>query len=311
MKIGFVKPKFIGETRVPLFPHQISVFHDTVYVEKGFGLSMNITDEAYEENGAIIVEREQIFNLCDSVFSLKVLHPSDYHLIKEGLIVIGWTHPTGSGVDFMKQQALPKDLVIVDIANNLPLIHYRNAKYEIPWLQPNFNYKNAVTAGYASVYHALISHNIIIDPNWKVAVLGSGNVSQGAFSLLSKLGADVRMFYRRTLTAFNESIGDFDIVVNGIEISEDDAPIISFKDQENIKTGCLIIDAAADAGYAIEGTKYTSIENPIYYENGKYYYVVNNSPSLFYRHISRIISHSFAEHVYSRSLTEYLSIIGK
>ncbi len=311
MKLGFVKPTFNNEKRVAVFPNQIKSVKDEAVIEYGFGEDLDISDEEYLENGATLASKEEIFDKCDAVFSLKVIGERDYNLIKENTLIIGWTHPGGSGVSFMEKQAYPKNLIIVDIANNDPQIFFNGSSAKIPWIGKNFNYKNALTAGYSSVYHALISHNIIIEDDFNIAVLGSGNVAQGSFNLLSKLGGNLRMFYRRNMNEFKQNIGKYDIVVNGIEIAKGDDPIISLEEQKALKKGCFIIDAAADAGYAVEGSKYTSIDKPVYKSDGKYYYVVNNSPSLFYKSISKVISEAFVEHVYSHSISEYLDLTKK
>jgi N5-(carboxyethyl)ornithine synthase len=70
-----------------------------------------------------------------------------------------------------------------------------------------------------------------------------------------------------------------------------------------------MLDAAADAGRAIEGTKYTTIGNPIYLEDGKYFYEVNNSPSIFYRESSRIISGVFSEWIYKKDIQRFWDLL--
>ncbi len=45
--------------------------------------------------------------------------------------------------------------------------------------------------------HAVMNYGSIPTSETKVAILGSGNVSQGAFSAISKFNPDIRMFYRK------------------------------------------------------------------------------------------------------------------
>ncbi len=119
------------------------------------------------------------------------------------------------------------------------------------------------------------------------------------------------MFYRKTMHIFNQELEHFDIIINGIEIDKDNEHIITKKELTRAKRGCLILDAAADAGRAIEGTRYTTIDNPIYFENGLYFYEVNNSPSIFYRETSKIISRIFSEIVYKRDIKRYWELVKK
>lgn len=190
-------------------------------------------------------------------------------------MIIGWTHPTGSGKTFMSEQGVPKELIIVDLDNIYPTIYYKNNKAEIDWIPPNFVHGNSFQAGYASTIHALISYGMVPNSNTKVAILAAGNVSQGAFYAMSKFGADVRLFYRKTMNEFKDKIEQFDIIINGIEVDIPNTHIISLKEQRRLKKNCLIIDSAADAGNAIEGTRYTTINDPIYKENDVYYYEVD------------------------------------
>lgn len=311
MKIGFIKPNYPFEKRVALIPEHIKDFENDLVIESGFGENLDISDEEYIAKGCTIKSREEIFATCDTIFNLKLIQPSDYDRLRQGQMIIGWTHPTGSGTDFMKLQAIPKNLVIVDLDNIYPFIYYTQKKIPIPFIKPNFIYKNSYMAGFSSTLHAILSMGYLPDSNTKVAILASGNVSQGAYMAISKFNCDIRLFYRKTMGLFYETISDYDIIINGIEIDVDNAHIISLNDLNKVKKGCLLLDAAADAGRAIEGTHYTKIGNPIYLEGGKYFYEVNNSPSIFFRETSRIISEVFSEWVFKKDIIRFWNLIEK
>ncbi|NTW33704.1 MAG: N(5)-(carboxyethyl)ornithine synthase, partial [Bacteroidetes bacterium] len=132
--------------------------------------------------------------------------------------------------------------------------------------------------------------NIKVTGSSRIAVLGSGSVSQGAFCYLSKLGAEPRMFYRKTLDLFYDKINEYEIIVNGIEIDSDDQHIIDYYHLSETSDDVLIIDAAADAGRSIEGTEYMSLDNPMGYVLGRKYILVNNAPTLMHEISSRVIS---------------------
>jgi N5-(carboxyethyl)ornithine synthase len=85
--------------------------------------------------------------------------------------------------------------------------------------------------------------------------------------------------------------------------------ILTIEQQRLLKKGKLIIDAAADAGNAIEGTKYTSIGDPIYSINWITYYEVNNSPSILYRKSSVIISESMSKWIFPRDFADFYSLL--
>ncbi|PHA06117.1 N(5)-(carboxyethyl)ornithine synthase, partial [Bacillus sp. AFS051223] len=96
------------------------------------------------------------------------------------------------------------------------------------------------------------------------------------------------------------------IIINGIEIGKDDDPILSFSEQKSLKKGTFIIDIAADAGNTIEGTHFTTMDAPIYENDGKYYYFVPNTPSLIYRNVSQELSKILSENIFSEDCSRFL-----
>ncbi|RKZ82778.1 MAG: N(5)-(carboxyethyl)ornithine synthase, partial [Candidatus Parabeggiatoa sp. nov. 1] len=100
----------------------------------------------------------------------------------------------------------------------------------------------------------------------------------------------------------------YDVFINAVEIGEGEEPIVTYDMLNAMKPDGWIIDAAADAGRAIQGTRYTSIKSPIYQdEQGHTFYVVNNSPSLLYRESSEIVSEGYAKHFWSKPMSYWYS----
>lgn len=310
MKIGIIKPTYPNEMRVAILPEHIhSSFENELIIEEEFGKNLSIHDNDYVSKGCKIDTRESIYKNCDVIFCLKLIQPDDYKFIRDGQMIIGWTHPFGSGSYFYNNIAIKRKLVIVDLDNIYPTIYYNNNKYPITFIDKNFIWKNSFYAGYASVQHALLNMGILPDNNTKVAVLSNGSVSQGAYNYISKFCVDIRMFYRKTMNEFYRSIDEYDVIINGIEVDNPDIHIISWEDLQKIKKGCLLIDSAADAGNAIEGTRFTTINNPIYEEDGLFYYIVNNAPSLIYRKTSYEISKSFSKYIFEKDVKRFYDLI--
>lgn len=310
MKLGIIKPTYSGEKRVALLPDDIdSNCPNELVVERGLGYNMGMLDEEYIKKGCKMATREQIFAECDTVFCLKLLQPADYKLLRKGQMIIGWTHPTGSGTEFYQKVAVPNDLKIVDLDNIYPTIHQGERHLPVSFIPKNFVWKNSFYAGYASTQHALMTFGLLPDINTKVAVLASGSVAQGAYNCISKYNVDIRMFYRKTMQEFYDTISEYDVIINGIEVDGTVKHIITKDDLRRVKRGCLIIDSAADAGNAIEGTHYTSIAEPMYEEDGLFFYEVNNAPSLLYRNSSREISKSFSQYVFNLDVEKYHSLL--
>jgi len=307
MILGLIKSNFPGERRVALLPEDINNFENEILIEQGFGDSLDIDDAEYEKAGCRVLSRSGVFEQSDAIFSLKLIQSVDYQLIKFGQLIIGWTHPYGSGKRFMKEQAYPKELVVVDLDSNLPEIFYKKEVIRAPLPEGLFQ-MNSFYAGFAGTINALLAFGLVPDNKTKIAILGSGNVSQGAFNAISKFSTNVKMFYRRTMPIFEKTYAEYDVIINGIEVGTENSPILSLSEQQHLKKGTFIIDCAADAGNAIQGSHFTEIGAPIYKENGIYYYVVPNTPSIVHRSISSILSKTLSEHIFRRDVNQFNKI---
>lgn len=310
MKLGFIKPTYPGEKRVALLPEHITNdFENELIIEEGFGNNLGISDNTYKAKGCKICSRDDVFVSCEVIFCLKLIQPKDYCRLREGQMIIGWTHPTGSGRDFYQNVALKKNLTIVDLDNIYPTIYQGDKHIPIPFIKSNFIWKNSFYAGIASVQHALLTFGLLPDSETKVAVLANGSVAQGAYNEISKYNVDIRMFYRKTMHEFYDTIGEYDIIINGIEVDGTTKHILTKEDLLKVKKGCILIDSAADAGNAIEGSCYTSIADPLYEDNGLFFYEVNNAPSLLYRRTSFEISKSFSKWIYKKDVKQFVDLL--
>lgn len=308
MKIGFIKSRSDCEKRVVLLPQDIGGINDELYFEQSFGSSMAIEDDDYIRRGARIRSREELFDECDAIFTLRPIEEEDFELIRDNQTFIGWLAPETLGKHFYETVFQEKNLKIINTDINATLYH-KDQIIPVKWVKKYFAWDNSVLAGFAALYHATLSLGIMIRPRTRIAVLGTGNVSQGAFQLASQLGARVRLFYRSTIEDFKKTLGLWDIVISGIKLDDSVQYILSKEDQQQLKRGCLVIDAAGDAGRTFEGSHFSELCDPIYEEEGKYYYVVNNTPSLFYRSASEILSQAFRLHIFNHRIQDYLNLL--
>ena len=142
----------------------------------------------------------------------------------------------------------------------------------------------------------------------KVAVFGSGNVAYGVLKYLNNKGIEPLLRRRSNVDLLKQEFKNYDIFINTVEIGQDDAPIVTYKMLDSMKSTSWIIDAAADTGRAILGTHATKIENPIYQdEQGHTFYVVDNSPSLLYRESSEAVSEGYATHFWAKPMSYWCS----
>lgn len=294
-RIGFVKPNYPNEQRVALLPedilkHREATCYDEICIEKGFGYWLGISDDDYLEVGCRILSRHEIFQL-PIIFSLKLIQPTDYDMLADNQVIIGWMHPNGSGKNFCQSIAKQKQITIFDIDSVFPRIYTPDGLYkEVTGLPKHFFWRNSYIAGMAATKLGLDATGFDIVNRTRIAILGSGSVAQGAFCYLAQQGYQPRMFYRKTLDLFFDELAEFDLIVNGIEVDVDGMHILDNAALNKTKPDVLIIDAAADAGRAIQGTQYLSLQQPVGYTQGRTYTLVNNAPTLMHREASGVIS---------------------
>jgi len=306
MKIGYIKPSFRGEKRVGLLPQHLKYCHseDERRFEKGYGNSLGISDTAYGKMGGY--SRESLFEWADVIYSIKVPQPSDYDYFKENQGTAGWIHPIGSGEQFMAKCVSVKNLAVFDITNRISM-RLNNGQTDILNIDRDITFKNSILAGYASAMHGIMLRGGI-NQNDQVAVFGNGNVAFGVLSYLANRGIVPLQRRRSNVSLLQEEFQHYDVFINAVEVGEDDEPIVTHEMVESMKSDGWIIDAAADAGRAIQGTQYTSIESPIYQDKqGHTFYVVNNSPSLLYRESSEAVSEGYAKHFWAQPMSYWYS----
>ncbi len=64
-----------------------------------------------------------------------------------------------------------------------------------------------------------------------------------------------------------------------------------------MKKGAMIIDISCDAHKAVETSVPTSISNPVYEIDGVLHYVVDHTPTMFYKTVSRSLSLEICKYI--------------
>lgn len=280
--IGFVKSKKENEHRIALLPLDAeSVLHrEAIYVESGYASEFGIPDSAYDSLGLNVVSREEALRqdiICDPKIG-----DAEYVKDLKNQTLWGWIHAV--------QNKSITDLII------------RNANTAIAWEDMHESgrhifWRNNEIAGEAAIMHAYLLHGIF-PYNTKVAVLGRGNVARGAIKTLHFLGASVYVYDKRTENLFRKELSDYDVVINAIlwDTNRKDH-IIYREDLKRMKPGSMIIDISCDRCGGIETSIPTSIDNPDYFVDGVRHYVVDHTPSLFFKTSSADISKQVAKFI--------------
>ncbi len=280
--VGFPISKKENERRRALVPSDIIFIKNksAIFIEKGYGDVLGFLDEDYEREGVNVVGREEVLSkdiICDPKIG-DAEYLNDLHQ----QTIFGWVHAVQN-----------RNITDMLLGNTLTAFAweemFENGRH-VFW-------RNNEIAGEAAIMHAYTIHGVF-PYNTKVAVLGNGNTARGALKILTMLGADIQVYNRKTEQLFKQELSLYDVVVNAIlwDTSRRDH-IIYVSDLSRMKKGALIIDISCDKNGGIESSVPTTIDNPVYSVNGISHYVVDHTPSLFYKTISESLSQIVVKYI--------------
>lgn len=280
--IGLVVSHKENEKRRALVPEHIGrIKHpECIIIETGYGDVLGATDEDYISKGCKVASRDEVLK-CDVICDPKI-GDAEYLESLDGQTIFGWIHAVQN-----------RDITDKIIKHKLTAYAWEDM-YECG--RHSF-WRNNEIAGEAAVLHAYMCHGIF-PYHTKAAVLGRGNIARGAIKTLNYMGAEVIQYDRKTERLFQKELGDYDVIVNAIlwDTSRKDH-IIYRDDLKRMKHGALIIDVACDRCGGIETSIPTTIEEPIYTVDGITHYVVDHTPSLFWKTTSDSLSEEFCKYI--------------
>ena len=313
MIIGVPKENKHNEFRVAAVPSSVSSLvrkGHTVYVEYGAGEGSGFSDQEYISAGAIMAEKNQVYQKCDLLYKVKEIEPSEYKLFRRGQIVMTYLHSNAHvdmTINLLKIGVIGIAYEDVDDENN-----------EFPMLSPM-----SILAGkggfIAALYFSQSVHggkgsmlsSIVGVPTPRVSIIGCGWSGVGAAELAASFGNKVTMLdvnYKAMekaklklpknvefLYSNRENIvsclKETDVLINCILWDKTRKDHLVYKDDlKMMKAGAMIIDVACDDEGAIETCRSTTHDDPIYYEEGIMHYCVDNIPSGFSRTASVTLS---------------------
>jgi len=257
-----------NERRRALIPEDIDKIKnkECLFFELGYGQALGISDDEYLKKGAQMATREEVLTkdiICDPKIG-----DADYLGELDSRTVFGWLHAV-------------QNRSITDL-----LIKSKSTAYA--WEDMFFEgrhvfWRNNEIAGEAAIMHAFQCYGLM-PYNTKVALLGRGNVANGALKILTLLGADVTIYTRKLEALFRKELEKYDVIVNAIlwDTARKDH-IIYREDLKRMKKNAMIVDISCDRGGGIETCIPTTIEKPIYIVDGILHYAVDHTPSLFYK----------------------------
>ncbi len=280
--ISFIKSTKENEKRRAIIPEDLIHVRNKsfVYIESGYGEVLGYSDLDYENAGVNITSKEDALKkdiVCDPKIG-----DSNYLGILKNQTIFGYIHAVQN-----------RDITDKIVDNKLSAIAWEDMNED----GRHVFWRNNELAGEASVIHAF-SFFGRFPYECNVAIIGRGNTARGAYRILASLGADIKVYDRRTEELLRKEINEFDVIVNCVlwDTSRKDH-IISKNDLMNMKRNSMIIDISCDKNGGIESCIPTSFDDPIYYKENVLHYAVDHTPSIAFLSVSGIFSREVVKYI--------------
>lgn len=280
--ISFIKSTKENEKRRAIIPEDLIHVRNKsfVYIESGYGEVLGYSDLDYENAGVNITSKEDALKkdiVCDPKIG-----DSNYLGILKNQTIFGYIHAVQN-----------RDITDKIVDNKLSAIAWEDINED----GRHVFWRNNELAGEASVIHAF-SFFGRFPYECNVAIIGRGNTARGAYRILASLGADIKVYDRRTEELLRKEINEFDVIVNCVlwDTSRKDH-IISKNDLMNMKRNSMIIDISCDKNGGIESCIPTSFDDPIYYKENVLHYAVDHTPSIAFLSVSGIFSREVVKYI--------------
>lgn len=281
--IGFPISLKENEYRRALLPNDVLKIknRDRLFFEYGYGEKLGFSDSEYISFGANMVSRSEV--LCKDVICDPKIGDAEYlDNLKYRQTIFGWVHAVQNKE--ITDKILDKECTAIaweDMFENGRHVFWRNNEI----------------AGEAAILHAYSLYGKM-PYDTEVAIIGKGNTGRGAYNILKSLGAKVVVYDRKTEKLFNKELYKYDVIVNTILWDTTRKDHIIYKDDlKRMKKDSMIIDISCDNNGGIETSIPTKIEDPIYYVDGVLHYVVDHTPSLYYKTVSKSLSEEISKYI--------------
>lgn len=304
MIIGVPKEIKSEENRVAITPIGVSALAGrghTVLVERQAGLGSKISDDAYREAGAKIVNSaSKIWEDAEMILKVKEPLAQEYKYLRKDLMLFTYLH-----------LAAEKKLTHELMRSRCTAIAYETIELydgSLPLLRPM-----SEVAGRLSIQvgaHCLEigqgGFGILLSgasgvPPAKVVIIGAGVAGANACRVAVGIGAQVTVLdidprklsyledvYRGRLVTLmsnhaniEQMVADADLVIGAVLIPGAKAPKLVTKDMiQKMNEGSVIVDISVDQGGCVETTRPTTHKNPTFVKYGVVHYCVANMPGI-------------------------------
>jgi alanine dehydrogenase len=305
MNIGVPREIKEQESRVGLLPsgaYQLVKRGHRVLVERGAGAGSGYRDEDYRAAGAeLLADHAEVFRQADMIVKVKEPLPSEYALLRPGLILFTYLHLAANRV-----------LTLALLQSRVTALGYETVEVNrrLPLLEPMSEIAgrmSIIMGGYFLAKHSggngvLLGGVPGVLPG-RVVVLGGGTSGINAARMANGLGADVtilevdveRMRFlditmHSTHTLYSseahllELLPAVDLLIGAVLVPGAPAPKLVKRGMLGLmRPGSVFVDIAIDQGGCAETSRPTTHEAPTYVEEGVTHYCVANMPAAYAR----------------------------
>lgn len=302
MKIAVPKEIKQDEYRVGMIPigvEKLTCAGHEVLIEKGAGLDSGLSDEAFAEYGAEIVDGpDTVYGQADMIVKVKEPQATEIDRIRPGQVVFTYFHFASSRE--LTQQVIDTGCVAIayetvcDGQGRLPLLTPMSEVAGKMSIQEGAKYLERPSRGRGILVGGVPG----VEPA-EVIILGGGVVGTNAAKIAAGLGArviimDVNIDRLRYLadvmpanvhTIYSDAhmvqsyIREADLLIGAVLIPGGRTPMLVERSMlSTMKPGAVIVDVGVDQGGCCETTRPTTHSDPVYEVDGVLHYCVANMP---------------------------------
>ncbi len=308
-----------NEFRVGATPSMVRLLTESghrVKIQKNAGHRIGFTDGDYLAAGGVIVPNAEEAYSSDLVIKVKEPQPSEYSLLREGLLLFCYLHLAPDPIQ--TAELIEKKVIaiayetVTDSEKRLPLLIPMSEiagrisiQVGATCLQMNHGGKGLLLGGVPGV---LPSH---------VTIIGAGVVGTEAARMALGLGALVsvvdcnldRLRWMnahwptiRTVYSTSQNIEDLvetsDLVIGSVLIPGKTAPkLITRSMVKKMAPGSVIVDVAIDQGGCAETSRPTTHADPTYVVDEVVHYCVTNMPGACAKTATLALTHATVRYV--------------